>query len=144
MCIPNLILFFNHHYVQFPCLWTDLNFSSSLTWKFDWDSKSDIVLSLKWLTGSQKSNFLFMDRLNIFFCLTLKFDGDSKSDIEVYLKLLSEPQKFVIMIRCKVNFDIIWYSVIFAANLYVWSSDILNFVFMNIVILDYLNFNLRF
>ncbi len=37
------------------------------------------------------------------------------------------------------NFDIIWYSVIFAANLYLsiflWSSDILNFVFMNVVIL---------
>ena len=25
---------------------------------------------------------------------------------------------FVIMIRCKINFDIIWYTVIFAANLY--------------------------
>ena len=47
--------------------------------------------------------------------------------------------KFVIMIRCKINFDIIWYSVIFAANLYlskfVWSSDILNFFFKNVVIL---------
>ena len=46
---------------------------------------------------------------------------------------------FVMIIRCKINFDIIWYSVIFAANLYlsiyVWSSDMLNFVFMNVVIL---------
>ena len=46
---------------------------------------------------------------------------------------------FVILICCKINFDIIWYSVVFAANLYlsifVWSSDILNFVFMNVVIL---------
>ncbi len=52
---------------------------------------------------------------------------------------LCGPQKFVIMIRCKINFDMIWYSVIFAANLYlsifVWSSDTLNFVFMNDVIL---------
>ena len=33
-------------------------FLSSLTRKFDWDSKSDILLSLKWLSGPQKSNFL--------------------------------------------------------------------------------------
>ena len=41
-------------------------------------------------------------------------------------------QKFVIMIRCKINFDIIWYSVIFAANLYLllffWSSDIFTYI----------------
>ena len=39
---------------------------------------------------------------------------------------------------CKINFDMIWYTVIFATNLYfsifVCSSDILNFVFMNVVI----------
>ncbi len=40
------------------------------------------------------------------------------------------------MIRCKINFDMIRYSVIFAANLYLLiSSDILNFFFMNVVIL---------
>ena len=78
----------------------------------------------------------------IFFSFTWKFDWDSNSDIVLYLKWLSEPQNFVIMIRCKINFDIIWYSVIFAANLYlpifVWSSDILNFVFMNGVILVFI------
>ena len=79
--------------VQFPCLWTDLNNSFSLTWKFDGNTRSDIVLYLKWLTG---------------------------------------PQKFVIMIRFKFNFDMIWYSLIFAANLY------LNLVFMNVVILVYI------
>ena len=38
-----------------------------------------------------------------------------------------------------VNFNIIWYTVIFKATVYlsifVWSSDFLNFVFVNIVIL---------
>ena len=49
---------------------------------------------------------------------------------------LSEPHKFVIMTRCRIIFDITfkWYSVIFAANLYlsifVCSSDILNLVFI--------------
>ncbi len=107
MGIPNPILYFpsNHFWttdVQYPYLWTDFYIFSSLTWKFDRNSKSDIVLHLKWFTG---------------------------------------PQRFMIMIRCKIDFDIIWYTVIFAANLilylslFVWSSDILNFVFMNVVIL---------
>ena len=82
---------------------------------------------------------LFMDRSEYFSSsLTWKFDGDSKSDIEVYLKWLSEPQKFVIMIRCKIIFDIIRYYVIFAVTLYlsmfVWSSDFLSFTFMNVVV----------
>ena len=51
------------------------------------------------------------------------------------------------MIFRKINFDIIFYSVIFAANLYlsifVWSSDILNFVFMNVVILVFIRFILK-
>ncbi len=76
---------------------------------------------------------------NICFSLTWQFHGASKSDIVLYLKWLTGPKKVVIMIRCKINFDMIWYSVIFAANLYltifVWSSDIVNFVFMNVVIL---------
>ncbi len=86
-----------------------------------------------------------VDGPNYFFSLTLKFDGDSKSDIEFHLKWISEPQKFVILIHCKINFEIIWYSVIYSANLYsilsifVWSSYILNFVFMNVVILVILN-----
>ena len=57
----------------------------------------------------------------------------------LYLKWLTGSQKFVILIRCEINFGILWYSVIFAANLYesifVWSSDILNLVFMNVVML---------
>ncbi len=67
---------------------------------------------------------------NFFFSLTWSFDRDSTSDIVLYLKWLTGPKKVVIMIRCKIvsNFDMIWYSVIFAANLYlsifVWSSDI--------------------
>ena len=73
--------------VQFPCLWTDLNnFFSSLTWKFDGDSKSDVVLSLKSLSGPQMSNFLVMDRFQYFFPLTWKFDGNSKYDIVLSLK----------------------------------------------------------
>ena len=104
-----------------------------MTWKFDKDSKSDIVLYLKCLTGPQKSNFLFRTDLNNFFSLTWKFDGVSKSDIVFYLKRLNGPQKVVIMIRCKINFVIMWYSVIFAANLYlsifVLSSDIFMFSF---------------
>ncbi len=73
-----------------------------------------------WTTDLQWTNFSF---------LTWISDGDSKSDIILYPKWLSEPQNFVIMICCTINFDIIWYSVIFAVNLYllifVWSSDIL-------------------
>ncbi len=146
------------------CFWTDLNnvffFDLEIWWEFQ---IRYIVLSLKWLSGPKKSKFLislFMDRFEFFFFFDLEFDGYSKSDIvlslkwltgpqksnfvvsgpiEVYLKWLTGPQKFVIMIRCKINFDIIWYTVIFAANLYlsifVWSSHILNFVFMNAVIL---------
>ena len=110
-----------------------------MTWKFDGYSKSDIVLYLKWLTGPQKTISCLWTDLTIFFSLTWKFDGYSKSDIVLYLKWLTGPQKCVIMIRCKNYFNILWYSVIFAANLYlsifVWSSDILNFVFMNVVIL---------
>ena len=88
--------------------------------------------------------FRFRTDLNIFFPFELEiwFDGDSKSDIVLHLKWFTGPQKFGIMIRCKINFDIIWYTVIFASNLYlsifVWSSDILNFVFVNVVILVFI------
>ncbi len=47
----------------------------------------------------------------ILFSFTWKLDGDSKSDIVLYLKWLTGTQKFVIMIRCKINFNMIWYSV---------------------------------
>ena len=74
-----------------------------MTWKFHGDSKSDIVLSSN---GPEKSNFLFMERFDYFFPLTWKFGLDSKSNIVLYLKSLAGPQKFVIMILCKINFDI--------------------------------------
>ena len=140
--------------------------------EFDGDSKSDIVLYSKWLTGLQESNFLFMDRFEyyfsffdleirlgfqirnntlpqmihwttkiqflvygpiwpIFFSLTWKYDRDSKSNIVLYL---TGPQKFVIMILCKINFDIIWYSVIFAAivnvRLIIWINRSLYIIYM--------------
>ena len=48
---------------------------------------------------------------------------------------------FGILIPRKINFHIIWYSVKLASTLYlsifVWSSDLLNFVFINVVILVY-------
>ncbi len=52
---------------------------------------------------------------------------------------------FIIMILRKINFDIIWYSVIFAATLYltifVWSSDFLIFAFINVAILVFLDWS---
>ncbi len=72
----------------------------------------------------------------IFFFFTWKFD-----DILLYLKWLTKLQKFVIIICCKINFDVIWYSVIFSATLYlslfVWSSDFLSFALINDLILVY-------
>ena len=87
---------------------------------------------LVFLKEKNAISFLVMFKFNTNFLVfnsnkTWKFDGDSKSDF-FYLKWLSEQQKFVIMIRCKINFDIIWYSVIFAANVYrQYSSDHLIF-----------------
>ena len=46
---------------------------------------------------------------------------------------------FGMMVLRKIDFDIIWYSVIFAAildlSMFVWPSDFLSFAVMNIVIL---------
>ena len=53
--------------VQFPCLWTDLNNFFSLTWKFDGDSKSDIVLSPNDSQDHKCPISLFMDRFELFF-----------------------------------------------------------------------------
>ena len=137
MGIPNPILYFpsNHSLttnVQFPCLWTDLTIFFSLTWKFDGDSKSDIVLSPNDSLDHKSPISLFMDRFEKKKFLWL---GNS---MRIYLKWLTGPQKFVIMIRCKIDFDMIWYSVMFGATLYlsifIWSSDFLKFVFMNVVI----------
>ena len=76
------------------------------------------------------SNFLVYGPIWIyFFSLTWKFDGDLK-----FSQMTLKPQKFVIMFRCKINFVIIWYSVIFAANLYlsicVWISFLWMFSFL--------------
>ncbi len=101
-----------------------------LTWKFDGESKSDIVLYPKLLTGPQNSKFLFRTDLNNYFFLTLKFDRDSKYNIVLYLTWLSEPQNFVIIICCKIN--ICSKSILVNIRLIIWY---LNFVFMNGVIL---------
>ena len=37
-----------------------------------------------------------------------------------------------------IDFDVIWYSVIFAATRRVWKSNFFNFVFMNVVILVFM------
>ena len=74
--------------VQFPCLWTDFKFfSSSLTWKFDGDSKSDIVLSLKWLTGPQKSNFFWYLELRYLWMSSSLFNDKSRRTIHIIEKL---------------------------------------------------------
>ena len=75
MGIQNSILYFPQMTiltttVQFRCF--DLNIFFSLTWKFDGDSKSDIVLSLKWLSGQQKSNFVVSGPIWITFFLWLR------------------------------------------------------------------------
>ena len=123
MGIPNPIMYFTlndslDHKSPISCLWTDLTNFFSLTWKFDGDSKSDIEVYLNCLSKPLKPNFI---STKYFFQL--------------------ESINFGIVIRCKINFDIIWYSVLFEANLYlllfVLSSNILNFVFMNVVILFY-------
>ena len=82
---------------QFSCLWTDLNKTNSLTWKFDGDSKCDIVVYLKWLAEPQKSNFLVYWPIWIFSPFNWKFIRASKLDIEVYLKWLSEPQSQIFL-----------------------------------------------
>ena len=75
--------------------------------------------------------------LNIFF-LGLEINGDSKSDIVLYLKWLTGPHKFVIMIRCKINFDIIIYSNICSLSILVNIRLIIWYIelrFMNVNIL---------
>ncbi len=107
--------------------------SETPKWIIRWGSKLGIVLSLKWLNGQQKSNFLVMDRFVsfYFFCLGNSV-GNSKSVIYFTSNDSLDHKKFVIMIRCKINFDMIWYSV--------WLSNLMNFVFMNVVILVFICF----
>ena len=83
--------------VQFPCLWTDLTiFSSSLTWKFDEDSKSDNVLSLKTsLDHKSQISCLWTDLTIFSSSLTWKFDWDPKSDIVLHLKWFTGPQNSI-------------------------------------------------
>ena len=45
-------------------------FFSSLIWKFDGDSKSDIVLHLKWFTGPQKFMIMIRCKINFWFNMT--------------------------------------------------------------------------
>ena len=83
------------------------------------------------------------------YCMNRNHFHWKKIDIALFLwylkHILLAIINFGIMIRCKINFDVIWYSVIFAANFYlsifVWSFDILNFVSMNVVILVLLFFS---
>ena len=97
------------------------NFKCSFSWSY-----IIFLFFLVFLKEKNAISFLVMFKFNTNFLVfnsnkTWKFDGDSKSDF-FYLKWLSEQQKFVIMIRCKINLDIIWYSVIFAATQMIWSD----------------------
>ncbi len=65
-----ILAFLKHNFVFLD----RLQYFFSLNWKSDGDSKSDIVLYLKWLSGPQKSNFpisLFMDQFFLIFFLWL-------------------------------------------------------------------------
>ena len=57
---------------QFPCLCTDLNILFSLTWKFDGDSNSDIVLYLKCITRQKSPISCLWTYLNYFFFFDLE------------------------------------------------------------------------
>ncbi len=75
MGIPNLISYFPQMTVwttkvQLPFLWTDLNIFFSFSWKFDGDSKSDVlnfvflnvfilVFSISWFKNKPHECFLF-------------------------------------------------------------------------------------
>ena len=90
MGIPNLVSYFPQMTVwttkvQFPSFMDRFEYFFSLTWKFDGDSKSDIVLSPNDSLDHKGPISLFMDRFEYFFSLTWKFDGDSKSDIVLSL-----------------------------------------------------------
>ncbi len=123
MGIQNPILYFPHMTVRttkvhFCCFWTDLNIFFFRLGKL-MGNQNPILYFLQMTVWTTKVQFTAYGPIWIFFLsLIWKFDRDSKSDYVL--------QKFVIMII----FDIIWYAVIFAANLYlsifVWSSDILN------------------
>ena len=147
MGIPNLILFFTSngsldHKSPNSCLWTDWNnfYFFDLEIRLGFQIRyCSLPQMTHWTTHVQ---FLVYGPIWIIIFLWL---GNSMGIPNLLYWSLTQmtlwAQKFVIMIRCKINNDIIWYYVIFAANLYlsifIWSSDILNFVFMNVVILVY-------
>ncbi len=127
-----------------------------MNWKFYGDSRSDIVVYIKWLSEPPKSNFLvYGPILTKVFSFKWKFTGEFKSNIVLYLKMSVWTTKaqfpclwtdlnqffsfnwkivtsnncliiiyFGVMILCKINFDTIWYSVIFVTSLY--SSDLIS------------------
>ena len=85
MGIQNPILYFPQMTVwttkvQFRCFWTDLNNSFLFYLEIRWGYQIWYRTFPKWLSGPQKSNFLFYGPIWIIFFL-FDFDGDSKSDI---------------------------------------------------------------
>ena len=66
--------------------------------------------------------------LNRFECLFF-FDLEIWWRLQIQYCTLSQmthwTTKFVIMIRCKINFNMIWYSVIFTATLIIWFQKLL-------------------
>ena len=59
--------------VQFRCFWTDLNYFFSLIWKFNGDSRSDILLSPNDCLDNKSPISLFMDQ----------FEYKKKIDLEI-------------------------------------------------------------
>ena len=84
MEIPNPILYFTFKWLSRPQMSNFLVYGLiwiifSLSWKFDGDSKFDIVLSLKSLSDHKSPNSCLWTDLNNFFSLYWKLDGDSKN-----------------------------------------------------------------
>ena len=80
----------------------------SFNWKFIWDSKSEIVVYLKCRSEPLKPNFLVYGMISTkFFSFNWKILTWNNCLIII---------NFAIMILWKINFNIIWYSEIFAAN----------------------------
>ena len=73
-------------------------FFSSFIWKFNCDSKTDMVIYLKWLIEPLKTNYLVCGLiLMIFFLSHGNSIGIFKYVIVVYLKGLTEPQNCYVL-----------------------------------------------
>ncbi len=102
---------------QISCLWTNFNQIVFYQLEIHWGFKSDIVPQMSvWTTKAQFPS-LWTD-FNHFFSFYWKvFTWNNCLIIN-----------FRIMVICGIDFDMVYYSVLFAANLYlsifVWSSDI--------------------